>query len=123
MQYYGIKTNICGKDYYFDRWIFVSEKIDARRAFKKEEAEKQLEFLKSRGDGKDAIIVPIDYQPSQEELDKLYSKLDELNEEYNFEKQFSTSSDGSLGMISTQIYTLEETIKELEKQVLEKEGN
>ena len=115
MQYYAIQTDIFGKPYYYDHFIFVSEHIDARHAFTKEEAEEHLAFLKSRGDG--AIIVPIDYQPSQEELDKLYSELEALNKEYDFEKQFSSSSDGSLGMISSQICDLEETIKILEKEL------
>ena len=114
MQYYAIKTDIFGKDYFYDHWIFVSENIDARNAFTKKEAEEHLEFLKSRGAGKDISIILIDYQPSQKELDKLYSELDSLNKEYDFEKQFSSSSDGSLGMISSQIQDIKDVIKELE---------
>lgn len=114
MQYYAIKTKICGEDYYFDHWIFVSEKIDARRAFTKEEAEEHLAFLKSRGDGKNATIVAIDYQPSQEELNKLYEELKSLKDEYAFEKSLDTH-DGTLGMLSTQIQNVKETIEELEK--------
>lgn len=114
MQYYAIKTKICGENYYFDHFIFVSEKIDARRAFTKEDAEKHLEFLKSKGDGKDASIVPIDYQPSQEELNKLYEELKSLKDEYDFEKRLDTH-DGTLGMLSTQIRDIKDTIEQLEK--------
>lgn len=111
-----------GKPYaswYFDKDAYwVSKDLNEDFVYDKETAEKVAEKAKAHiRDDERISIIPTDYKPTEEELEKAIAELKSLEDDYEQSKDMSIMHDGSLDLLALNISDLKRRIKNLKEKL------